>query len=97
MVRVEVENDGSEIDVDILDKLRKKTVKAKGHGIGLMNIDSRIKLLFGQEYGLKLTSFTDRVIVSFRVPATAKGKRPSPEVITGGINNIGSREEGKKC
>lgn len=69
MVRVEVENDGSEIDVDILDKLRQKTASPKGHGIGLINIDSRIKLLFGQEYGLKLKSAEDRVTVSFRIPA----------------------------
>lgn len=71
MLLVEVENDGSEIDVNILDKLREKTARPKGHGIGLINIDSRVKLLFGQEYGLELKSLEDRVTVSFRIPAMA--------------------------
>ncbi len=68
-VKVEVENDGSEIDEDILNKLREKKIQPKGHGIGLINIDSRIKLLFGQEYGIRLKSMNDRVIVSFCIPA----------------------------
>lgn len=66
---VEVENDGSEIDVDILAKLRAKQVEPKGHGVGMINIDSRIKLLFGQEYGLGLESREDHVTVFFAVPA----------------------------
>lgn len=69
MIRVEVENDGSEIDEDILNKLREKKVEPKGQGIGLINIDSRIKLLFGQEYGIRLRSLQNRVIVSFCIPA----------------------------
>lgn len=95
MVRVEVENDGSEIDADILEKLRKKTVKPKGHGIGLMNIDSRLKLLFGQEFGLKLTSHTDRVVVSFLVPAKAEDKRHAPK--RGDMENMGVWEDDKRC
>ena len=69
MVKVEVENDGSEIDVDILRKLRAKLAQPKGHGIGLINIDSRIKLLFGEAYGLTLRNDDDRVMVSFCIPA----------------------------
>ena len=69
MVRVEVENDGSRIDVDILSKLRDKAAQPKGHGIGLNNIDSRIKLLFGQAYGLSFRNVEDGVIVSFCIPA----------------------------
>lgn len=68
LLTVEVENDGSEIDEDILDKLRNKKIEPKGHGIGLINIDSRIKLLFGQAYGIRLKSLQDRVIVSFCIP-----------------------------
>lgn len=79
MVRVEVENDGSEIDVDILQKLRKKSQQPKGHGIGLINIDSRIKLLFGQEYGLHLQTRPNRVTVSFDIPARFPAKPEPPD------------------
>lgn len=74
MVLVEVENDGSEIDVDIMDKLRDRKVQPKGHGIGLINIDSRLKILFGNEYGLQLKNLQDRVVVSFSIPACFKGE-----------------------
>lgn len=68
-ILVAVENDGSEIDVDIMEKLREKRVQPKGHGIGLINIDSRIKLLFGQENGLRVENTADGVIISFCIPA----------------------------
>ncbi|MCI8623350.1 MAG: sensor histidine kinase [Provencibacterium sp.] len=68
-IRVEVQNDGSEIEEDILERLRSRQVKTKGNGIGLMNIDSRIKLLFGPEYGLQAKGGTDRTAVSFEIPA----------------------------
>ena len=68
MLLVEVENDGSEIDVDIMEKLRVKTARPKGHGIGLSNIEARIRLLFGPEYGLRLKNAEGRVCVSFRIP-----------------------------
>lgn len=77
MIQVEVENDGSEIDEDILNKLREKKVEPKGHGIGLINIDSRIKLLFGQEYGIRLKSMENQVIVSFSIPANTGGASDS--------------------
>lgn len=67
-LQVSVENDGSEIDLDILEKLQENKVQPKGHGIGLINIDSRIKLLFGQEYGLHLENSKEHVIVSFSIP-----------------------------
>jgi len=66
--RVEVENDGSEIQEDILIQLREKRIKTRGSGIGLINIDTRIRLLFGHEYGLNFKSRDDRVIVSYEIP-----------------------------
>ena len=78
LVKIEVENDGSEIDTDILNKLKDKSVQPRGHGIGLINIDSRIKLLFGQDYGLTLQNVDDGVIVSFRIPA--KSLQPKEDI-----------------
>lgn len=77
MLQVEVENDGSEIDVNIMEKLRDKSAQPKGHGIGLSNIEARIKLLFGVEYGLKLRNSEDGVNVSFRIPAMVRDKEPA--------------------
>lgn len=76
LLLVEVENDGSEIDVNIMEKLRDKTAAPKGHGIGLSNIEARIQLLFGPEYGLTLRNAQDKVTVSFRIPATARPQAP---------------------
>ena len=76
-LQVEVENDGSEIDVGIMEKLRDKSAQPKGHGIGLNNIEARIQLLFGPEYGLTLRNVEDGVNVSFRIPALVRDKEPA--------------------
>lgn len=67
-VTISVENDGSQIDENILEKLNNNSIKPTGHGIGLVNIDTRIKLIFGEKYGLSFSSFANHVIVSFSIP-----------------------------
>lgn len=47
-----VEDSGPGLDPDILDRLRTGAVVPKGAGIGLANIDDRIKMVFGEEYGV---------------------------------------------
>ncbi|MCI8441509.1 MAG: sensor histidine kinase [Provencibacterium sp.] len=68
-LHIEVENDGSEIEEGIIEKLRSRQLKARGNGVGLMNIDSRIRLLFGPEYGLQAKGGMDKTVVSFEIPA----------------------------
>lgn len=65
---IRVENNGSEIDENILEKLEKEELKPHGCGIGLANIDSRIKLLFGKEYGLSFSNEEDKAIVTIHFP-----------------------------
>lgn len=72
-VEVEVRNDGSYIDVDILNKLRTNQVKARRTGVGLSNIDQRIKLLYGQDYGLSFANIDGFACVSYRIPAISEG------------------------
>jgi len=67
-IKIEVENDGSEIDEDILNLLREKRVKTHGSGVGLINIDTRIRLLFGEEYGLRFKNEYNCVTVSYELP-----------------------------
>lgn len=45
-------------------------VHKKGSGVGLVNVDNRIKILFGREYGLHVDSRPDEgTRVSIRIPA----------------------------
>jgi two-component system sensor histidine kinase YesM len=47
-----VEDNGPGIELDVIEQIMNGTLKPKGTGIGLMNIDTRLKLIFGPEYGL---------------------------------------------
>lgn len=49
-----VKNTGSEMEDNLLEKLEKEEIKPHGHGVGLLNINKRIKIQYGDEYGLKL-------------------------------------------
>lgn len=51
---IRVEDNGPGIDPLILEKVKEGKVKPKGTGIGLNNIDNRIKLFNGEEYGLRI-------------------------------------------
>lgn len=69
---IDVSNSGSTIDEDILEKLAKNEIKPRGQGIGLTNIDARIKLLCGKQYGLRFYNkddFTHAIII---LPLTDK-------------------------
>lgn len=63
-----VANNGSEIDVNILEKLKNNEAQAHGSGIGLFNIDSRIKLIFGEQFGLSFVNELDSAIVRVKIP-----------------------------
>lgn len=47
-----VSNNGSQFPENLLDQLEKNEIEPHGFGIGLLNIDKRIKLQFGEAYGL---------------------------------------------
>ncbi|WP_160720729.1 sensor histidine kinase [Bacillus sp. USDA818B3_A] len=51
-----VEDNGPGMEPAFLEKLRKGEVKTRGQGIGLSNINERIKLSFGNDYGVKIES-----------------------------------------
>lgn len=54
LLEILVQNTGSRFEDDLLNKLRSGAVTPRGFGIGLLNIDKRIKLMFGPDYGLSL-------------------------------------------
>ncbi|MGG4033921.1 sensor histidine kinase [Paenibacillus cisolokensis] len=55
-VLVSVEDDGPGMDGSYLARLKAGEVKPKGSGLGIANIDERIRLLFGERYGLTVES-----------------------------------------
>ncbi len=65
-----VEDNGPGMDTDILSKLESEQITAKGHGVGLLNIQKRIQLLFSEEYGLTICRVEDQTQVQIRVPFT---------------------------
>lgn len=55
-----VEDNGPGMDPSLLDKIKGGQVKTRGNGIGLQNIDERIKISFGDQYGLQIESSPDK-------------------------------------
>lgn len=68
LIKVQVENSGTFIDTRILEHLQDQTVKPKGNGIGLLNIDSRLRIIFGEEHHLNFDNKNNMAIVSFTIP-----------------------------
>jgi two-component system sensor histidine kinase YesM len=56
LIRISITDNGPGMDEETLDKLRNRKLDSKGLGIGLKNIDERIKLFFGEQYGLDFES-----------------------------------------
>lgn len=69
-----------------------------GSGVGLVNVNNRIQILFGKEYGLIIESEPDEwTTVSIRIPAipyTEKNKKILEEGWTYGSEEIEGRENG---
>ena len=64
-----VEDDGPGMTEEQLQLLKERKLKTKGEGIGLMNIEERIKLSFGDQYGVDIQSKQGSgTKVSIRVP-----------------------------
>lgn len=68
ILNISVKNEGSFFEEELLEKLRSKTRKPNGFGIGLLNIDERIRLIFGDEYGLSLSNEGGLAVATIRLP-----------------------------
>lgn len=77
LVDVCVENNGPEIDVDILSKIRNGSVVPRGNGIGLINIDTRLCLIFGDAHGLSFANRNGTVCVRFSIPFLTESPKRS--------------------
>lgn len=73
---IQVKNNGSIFEEDLLEHLEHSESRAHGLGIGLLNINQRIRLLFGPEHGLSLYNENGFAIASIRIPITYHEEAP---------------------
>jgi len=72
---ITVKNSGSQFESDLLHKLEAGQIIPRKNGIGLMNIDKRLKLKFGSRYGLTLYNEGDWAVVRLKLPINKKDRR----------------------
>ena len=53
---ITVADNGPGIEKAVLDKLNQGIIQPRGLGIGLKNINERIKLIFGDQFGMMIAS-----------------------------------------
>ena len=68
MVEIKIEDSGSSLETDTLEKLEAGEKKSKGNGVGLLNINRRIKHLYSEEYGLSISKNENNSCVMIKVP-----------------------------
>ena len=71
-VLIRVKNNGSVFEDHLLEKLKSREKQPNSFGIGLMNIDQRIRLLFGDTYGLELNNEDDCATADIHIPFQVK-------------------------
>lgn len=68
MVEIVVEDNGPGIDTDIITKLETKQIVPKGLGIGLENINKRLKMLVSSDSGVIAEREGEKTFVIIRLP-----------------------------
>ncbi|WP_158584522.1 sensor histidine kinase [Lachnotalea sp. AF33-28] len=68
ILTVYVANTGSRFDADLWERLQNRRIRQEGSGVGLTNIDARLKLIYGDSCGLHFMNQKDRAVVYFRIP-----------------------------
>lgn len=65
---IKVANTGSQFEEDLLWKLEHKQITPQGSGVGLVNINTRLKLLYGDRYGLTFYNNDGMAVVMLSIP-----------------------------
>ena len=65
---LEVTNTGSQFEDDFLQKLQHDRISIQGFGIGILNIQKRLQLTFGEQYGLRFSNRDGRAAVTMAIP-----------------------------
>lgn len=75
-IKIEIEDNGMGMDEDTIHKILSGEInpEAKGSGVGVYNVDQRIKLYYGEPYGLKIFSeLYEGTIVTLTLPEETGG------------------------
>lgn len=73
LLRIKVSNTGSQFTENLLYKIEHGEIKLNGSGVGLANINSRLKLLYGEEYGLNFYNDDEWAVVVLEIPQKGRG------------------------
>lgn len=65
---IKVANTGSRFEADLLWKIENREIMPQGSGVGLVNINSRLKLLYGDHYGLSFYNKDGMAVVMLSIP-----------------------------
>lgn len=65
---IKVSNTSSQFPDNFFEALKKKQYTARGFGIGLLNIDQRLRINFGKPYQIRIYNQDDWAIVEMHVP-----------------------------
>ncbi len=65
---VYVKNNGSYFEDDLLERLKSGEAEPSGFGIGLINIEERMNLTYGDDYGLELYNEEDTAVACISYP-----------------------------
>lgn len=71
-ILITIEDNGMGMPEEVLEKILTDNSKVPKHGsgVGVINVHSRIRLMFGEEYGLSIESEPDEgTRVTIRIPA----------------------------
>lgn len=71
-IAIYVKNNGSRFPDNLLAKLSNKEIQPIGHGIGILNIDTRIKLTYGETYGIIFYNEEEYAVAKLLFPVERK-------------------------
>lgn len=82
---ISVEDNGVGMEAEVLEKVLKRTEGKKQGHIGLGNVHSRIRLIYGEKYGAQVESQKGKYTkVSIVMPKQSKGEGQQDESVSGG-------------
>jgi two-component system sensor histidine kinase YesM len=68
-IEIEIKDNGPGMSKEFLDGLRSGDIQTKGTGIGLKNVETRIKMEFGESYGININSrISEGTAVKIKIP-----------------------------
>ncbi len=74
-----VKNDGSSFEDDLLSKLENRQIEPHGFGIGLLNIQKRMQITYGEGYGLTLYNEEELAVARLIYPLKPTDLSPDAE------------------